>query len=237
MDIKLSKRMQAVANMVQESRVVDIGCDHAFVSIYLARTSNVKKVIAMDVRKGPVDIAKANVALYGLSEQVDVRMSDGFDRLSVGEADVAVIAGMGGYLMIDILKRGKIHLDNGINLILQPQSDVKALRQYLLTCNYKIIMEDMVLEDDKYYTIIKAVPNTTSTISYSDDELTYGPMLLIDKHQVLFKYLKALYTKNTELIHKLQWADSDKSRDRIEEIFGVNQQIQKVMEYYFGESI
>ena len=106
MDIKLSKRMQAVADMVDGENVADIGCDHAFVSIYLAGKPFVKKVIAMDVKTGPVDIAKANVAAYNLENKIEIRMSDGFGNLEVGEADVAVIAGMGGYLMIDILKNG-----------------------------------------------------------------------------------------------------------------------------------
>ena len=61
MEVRLSKRMQLVADMVKEKSVVDIGCDHAFVSIYLAQKPSMEKVIAMDVKTGPVDIAKANV--------------------------------------------------------------------------------------------------------------------------------------------------------------------------------
>lgn len=237
MDVKLSKRMQTVADMVEETKVVDIGCDHAFVSIYLARKPEVENVIAMDVRKGPVDIARGNVVLYGLNNYIDVRMSDGFEKLAVGEANVAVIAGMGGYLIIDILTRGKIHLDRGINLVLQPQSDIRALREYLVSVNYKIIKEEMILEDGKYYTIIKAHPNQETTMEYNEDELTYGPCLLSDRHEILHQYLKNIYVKNNDLAKKLQDVGSDKSKDRMNQISKENQQIHKILEYYYEESI
>lgn len=237
MDIKLSKRMQAVADMVVEKRVVDIGCDHAFVSIYLAKKPFVDSVVAMDVKNGPVDIARANIAAYNLSDKISVRMSDGFEKLNVGEADVAVIAGMGGYLMIDILEGGKKHLQNGINLVLQPQSDIKAVREYLLKCGYTISLEKMLIDEGKYYTVIKAIPALGQTTSYSSEEMDYGPCLLENQDLILKKYLNFSKDKKLDLMKKLNQARSDKSIERTKQLEGEINYIDNILQKYYSESI
>lgn len=237
MDIKLSNRMQAVADMVEEKRVVDIGCDHAFVSIYLAQKFGTERVIAMDVKTGPVEIAKANIANYMLADKIDVRMSNGFDKLSVGEADVAVIAGMGGYLMIDILEAGKEHLEAGINLVLQPQSDIQQVRQYLDSVGYIIEAEDMLIEDGKFYTIIRAVPRGESTVTYSKDDYIYGPVLLEKRHPVLKSYLEMFRDKNLELWDKLRATDSEKSRERMMQLIDELDYNKDIQQRYFGEGV
>ncbi len=233
MDIKLSKRMQAVANMVKEKKVVDIGCDHAFVSIYLAGKSSIDGVIAMDVKTGPVDIARANVEMHNLSDKIQVRMSDGFENLREGEADVAIIAGMGGYLMIDILEGGRNHLGNGISLILQPQSDIKAVREYLVACGYEIEQEDMLVEEGKYYSIIRAVPASHQSVNYLSEEYMYGPKLLEAGHPVLKEYLIFSRDKNIQLEDRLLKTDSLKSQDRIAELKLEIEDIDRVLQKYF----
>ena len=110
--IVLSKRMEAVVNMVSPQSLVvpekkciaDIGCDHAYVSIALMERGLADKVIAMDVRKGPLEIAAKNVAEYGMENNIELRLSDGMERLKPGEADAIIIAGMGGLLMCSILE-------------------------------------------------------------------------------------------------------------------------------------
>lgn len=213
-DIKLSKRMQAVADMVDESKIVDIGCDHAFVSMYMIQAKKADRVIAMDVKKGPLDIAKNNIFDYGMADLIDVRLSNGFDKLSVGEADCAIIAGMGGGLMVDILTRGKPHIDAGIHLVLQPQSEPWKVREYLCSIGYEIVKEDMVEEDDKFYVIIKAIPAIEDIKTYSMVELTYGRILLKLKHPVLIRYIQKNRDKNIELFNKLEHIHTDKSFSR-----------------------
>jgi tRNA (adenine22-N1)-methyltransferase len=224
-DIKLSKRMKAVADMVAAGGtrcVADIGCDHAFVSIYLKSKGIAEKVIAMDVRKGPLDIAKENISAYGLSDYIDVRLSNGFDALEPGEADTAVIAGMGGPLMVDILKRGREHTDAGIRLVLQPQSEPDKLRQYLCDIGYLIDDEGFLQEDGKYYTVIQAVKADAipDDVGYakSQAELLYGPVLLRKKDSLLGQYIEESLRKNRELRDKLEASPTPKGIARIEEL-------------------
>ena len=48
--LQLSKRLQAVVDLVTKGeRVADIGCDHAYISIYMVEQNIASKVIAMDV--------------------------------------------------------------------------------------------------------------------------------------------------------------------------------------------
>ena len=182
-DSKLSKRMLAVADMVlcsrqtvphsgdivshsrqQEShggqtdklyRVADIGCDHAFVSIYLVQQGIADKVIAMDVNKGPLEAAQKNIKDYGSDGSIETRLSNGFDALRRGETDAAVIAGMGGKLVISIIDAADV-FEPGYKLILSPQSDVREVRLYLLERGFRLLDEDMICEDGKYYNIICA---------------------------------------------------------------------------------
>ena len=145
-------------------RVADIGCDHAFVSIYLVQHKIADRVIAADVNPGPLETARKNIESYGLcvsdageniDNRIDIRLSNGFEKIKKGETDAAVIAGMGGKLIISIISAADVWVP-GYKLVLSPQSDVPEVRLYLLDNGFKIIDEDMVCEDGKYYNIICA---------------------------------------------------------------------------------
>ncbi len=151
---RMSKRLLAVAGMLSEggfSCTADIGCDHGYISIYLVQSGISQKAIAMDVRKGPLSAAGDNIRSYGLEEHITTRLSDGLDKLNPGEADSAVIAGMGGKLMIDIIGDGRFEKLGIKRAVLQPQSDLSEFRSFLREKNYVILDEKIVLEDGKYY--------------------------------------------------------------------------------------
>jgi tRNA (adenine22-N1)-methyltransferase len=214
-DIILSKRMEAVVNMVspQSLVVADIGCDHAYVSIALTQREIAQKVIAMDVRKGPLEIAARNVAEYGCGDSIELRLSDGMEKLEPGEADVIVIAGMGGLLMRNILEQGLDSLLGRVGsgqdlkvaaaevrrpeLVLQPQSDIREIRDFLQNRAYYIEKENMLIDEGKYYTVMKAVPverqygNGERTVPIcKEEELVYGSFNLQHKDAVLLEYLQ-----------------------------------------------
>ncbi len=217
-DVRLSNRMKTIVNMVDEETVADIGCDHAFVSIALIQSGKALRVIAMDVNPGPIHIAGANVSAYHMEDKIQIRLSDGFAALREHEVECAIIAGMGGQLMVDILRAGNRHLKNGIHLVLQPQSEMHVVRAYLHSAGYEIICEDMMQEDGKYYVIMKAVPSGDKVPEYSEAELMYGRILLESRNSVLMAYLKNRYKQNRKLYENLTKADTQKARERAVEL-------------------
>lgn len=157
--MELSGRLQAVADMVTEgSRVADIGCDHGYTSIYLWKEKKCRRIIAMDVKKGPLERAKVNIDKYHLADYIEVRLSDGTEALEENEADTLLMSGMGGRLTIDILEGAFRRLGKSFELVLQPQSEIFMVRAFLRKEGIKIIDEAMAFDQGKYYSVIKARP-------------------------------------------------------------------------------
>ena len=227
MSIKLSERMMAIVRMVSSghtaidnSRIIaDIGCDHGFVSIYLIQNELADKVLAMDVAEGPLLSAMTNVAEEGLGDRIELRLSNGFEKMKNGETDTAIIAGMGGQLIISILKNGRSKLEDGYELVLSPQSDVRMVREYLRKDGILIIDEDMICEDGKYYNIIKAVV-TGEHKEYEGNELydTFGEYLIKKKSPVLISYIDREIEKKQGIYCRLSKKDTENTVNRLFEI-------------------
>lgn len=213
--MELSKRLQTIADMVSEgNRLVDIGTDHGYIPIDLLRKGKIPTAIAMDVGVGPLERARAHIKAYCFEDKVVCRLSDGFKEYRQGEADTAVIAGMGGDLMTKILEEGMLKLPK--ELVLQPQSEWFKVRIFLQNHDYKIVEEEMLKEDGKYYVVIKAVCGGRANLN--EFEIFYGPCLLAHKHPVLQEYLQ--YTKHTleKILANLEQVDTESAKTRKTEI-------------------
>lgn len=188
--MKLSKRLQTIADFVKKNSVVaDIGTDHAHIPIYLIENNIIDKAYACDINKGPLEKAKENIANFGVSKNIVLRLSNGLDKMSNKEVDTIIIAGMGGELIIDILNRGKVFFDKKNTFILSPHTKVDEVRDYLIRNGFKIIKEDMCIDEGKFYTVME-VRYTENTVMYSEAELLYGKYLIENKHPVLLRFLK-----------------------------------------------
>lgn len=199
-NIVLSQRMQMVADMVSKGNVLaDIGCDHGFVSIYLLENGICPKVIAMDVNEGPLLRAKEHIEERGLSSYIDVRLSDGMEKLLLGEAESVLIAGMGGRLVVKILTDCMDKAKALKEIVLQPQSELHLVRQFLMDTGFHIIQEDMVKDNDKFYPAMRVAWNEEKAQALSGEELWYGPLLLKEKHPVLQEYLEKEKVKYAQI--------------------------------------
>lgn len=211
-EILLSKRMQMVADLVTRGGVLaDIGCDHGFVSIYLIEKGICPKVIAMDVNEGPLLRAREHIEERGLTEYIDIRLSDGMEKLGMQEADSILIAGMGGRLVIKILSDYMDKAKALKEVILQPQSELHLVRRFLSEQGFHIVKEDMTEENGKYYPAIKAVWKEGKTVMLQEKEEWFGPCLLKDKNAVLLEYLQREKTKFVQILNEIE--NSGKSED------------------------
>lgn len=233
--MELSARLNAVAHMVTKgNRVCDAGCDHGYVSIYLILEEICPKVIAMDVRTGPLKRAKEHICEYGLSEYIETRLSDGVEGLQQGEVDSLILAGMGGKLMQGILERGREKVVRMKELVLQPQSELYEFRKFLRKQGFMIQMETMILEDGKFYPIMKVVPKElflkSDVESFAFEGLKkedaqrlsdkFGPFLLQNKNSVLIEYLLFLQKQYQTIYQQIEQKQelSIKSQERAHEI-------------------
>jgi len=179
----LSKRLQAVYQMVDNnSRVADIGSDHAYLPVELIEQKVALYAIAGEVAKGPMSRSKEDVEKFGLSNKIDVRLGDGLAVIKANDQiDTVVIAGMGGILIQSILTRATVEqLSNVKTLILQPNIGEPLVRHWLVENNFQIVDEDIIAEDHHVYEIIKA-NKVTEPISLTEPEFLMGPVLMQKK--------------------------------------------------------
>ena len=170
-----SKRLRDIATLIPNTckSGTDIGTDHAYLPIYLVKYMQFSYVLATDINKGPLDIAKKNIFKYKLDDKIELRLADGIKDLN-DETDVLIIAGMGGMLIRDILTNGINALGNYEYLLLSPNKDSNVVRKTLVDLGYEII-DEMISFDYKYYPLILAKKALTK-INYSEEELLFGPI-------------------------------------------------------------
>lgn len=150
----LTERLQKIAECIDCKTLADIGTDHGYIPIYCTREGRCEKALACDVNKGPLKSADDNISEYGLTDKIKTRLSNGLEALAPMEADAVVIAGMGGFLIRDILIRGADKIGNDTILILQPMVAIAELREFLYTNGYEIFDEKLAREDSKFYNIL-----------------------------------------------------------------------------------
>ncbi len=217
--IQLSERLLAAAGMVTKGNIVaDIGCDHAYTSIYLCQAGIAPKVIAMDVNKGPLVGAKAHVEEAGLTGQIDIRLSDGLQKLVPGEADSVLLCGMGGLLMIKILSDYPEATASLKELILQPQSEVGEVRRFLHKQGYEITIEHMLKEDGKFYVMMRAVKSAVPQQYETECDYVYGKLLLEEKNPVLGEFLDREHRLRADVLAALSGQDTENANARKESL-------------------
>lgn len=242
MAIHLSKRLTALANMVTDgNRLADIGTDHGYIPIYLCQTGKIPSALAMDIGKGPLQQAQTHIAEHGLSEQIKTRLSDGMSALQFGEADTILIAGMGGGLVMKILSEGAEKLTGKEELILQPQSEIALVREFLRVRNFQILNEDMILEDGKYYPMMKVSQQKAAEqtkILPQEVADAFGPVLLQKRHPVLKEWLeRELRTTNSVIEQLSAQPDHERIRNGMQQVNCKKTLILEALKNYGTESV
>jgi len=227
--VKLSRRLAAVASMVPwGSPVADIGTDHGYLPVHLVLEGRCPGAIAVDVAEKPLRAAQHLVELLALDQKVDLRLGNGLNILQPGEAEIVCIAGMGGFTIIKMLEAAPEQLAEVTRLILQPMRQANKLRRWLVSNGWRIVLEDIVLEEGIYYEIIAAEPGTQFL---SPAELEVGPMLLKNRHPMLKTFLEGKINNLAYVLDSL--GNSGKAREALEKKEMVEAQLaelKKVME-------
>lgn len=199
--MKLSKRLKEVESLIEKDRnVIDVGCDHALLDIFLALTRENIKITATDISSNAIEGAKKNAKYYNVEEKVNFIVTNGLNNIKINSNDILVITGMGGYTMLDILK--KETLPN--TLVLSAHKDIELIRREIVKLGYYIKKEKAVF-DKKWYVIILFEKGIEK---YEEDDYILGVYTKKNK-----EYMKYLYEKNSKIALK-----SNKNIDIIEKI-------------------
>lgn len=193
--IKLSKRLASIAsNIDKEDKVVDIGCDHGYLSIYLKAVNGNKIVIATDINENALNMAKKNINKNSIL--IETRLGNGLDVIKHNEVDTIIISGMGGNTILNILKKNKLKYIKKI--VIQSNTDIPLIRKYINKLGYTIKNEQLIIDKNIYYIIITF---TKGKHKYSKKELYFGPILLKENND-LFNEKKAIELNKLEEILK-----------------------------------
>ena len=177
----ISKRLEKIASLIpNNSKVIDVGCDHALLDIYLAMDKNCT-CEALDISASALKGAKNNIHKYKQDKKIKLTKTDGLEGVSINDNDYIVISGMGTSTIKHILQTNK--LSN--NLIISTHNDYDVMRAYVVKLGYKIDEELFIIDKEKPYIIIKFLKGDSN---YSLDDMMYGPILRYNKDYI--NYLK-----------------------------------------------
>ena len=154
--IKISKRLESIASLIDNNNsIIDIGCDHGLLDIYLIENKKNINILATEINKNALNNAKNNIKKYKLENIIKLQESDGLKNIDTTNYNTIIIAGMGSHTIVGILKQSIKKLKNIDNLILQSNNDNYFLRKKVLKLGFYIEKEILIKEKNIYYTIIK----------------------------------------------------------------------------------
>lgn len=183
--MKLNDRLKKIGDLVDaNSFCLDVGCDHAFLCIYLVQRNQNIKAIASDIAEGPLEQAKQNIKREKLEKEIEIRLGDGLDTYS-DEVDTIILSGMGGRTMIGIFKDNLKVLKKVKTILISPNNYQEDVKRFLCKNGFMICEEEMVKDKKFIYQVIKFQRGRKY---YSRKEYFFGPIFLKRKDELFREY-------------------------------------------------
>lgn len=199
-NIKLSARFKILAQQIENLKktfetVADIGTDHGYLPLILFKDRLIQKGILCDINQGPLDNAKQTFSHTPYSQNVTFRLGSGIEPLSTGEADLVIIAGMGGTLIKEILSSDIIKTKSMKYYLLQPMTEQEMLREWLITNGFVYLWDQFAEVQGKHYEIILvSTLETSEHLNYScfdmaNDDLEFGLRILESQREAALNFM------------------------------------------------
>ena len=211
-----NKRIEAISQLIDnDESVIDIGCDHGFLAKMLRTKGNNKLIICSDNKIGPLNNARNNLIGY---DNINFELTDGVDNIDT-VCDVCVLAGMGHNTVISIIENNENYFRNCKKIIIQVNSVVAQMRQYLSNHKFQIIDECMVY-DYKFYQIMVV---KSGQQQLNELQIEFGPVLLEKKGEVFLQCYQKQLSHFQRLLSTLPENHPDRSQlsQKIEQIKSV----------------
>ena len=174
----LSLRLQTIHDMLPKGVIADIGSDHGKLMIALFKSGKLTKGYAIENKKGPYTRLVNALKKEELVDKIVPLLSDGIEDLP-SEVRHIVLAGMGGELIVDILKKHPEKLKGVETIVVDPHGAINKVREEISALGYAIAEEKIIKEDEQYYEIIKFIKADFAV--YNEVDLEFGPILRTEK--------------------------------------------------------
>ena len=187
--------------------LADVGCDHGYVGIEALRLGKARRIAFTDISQPSLNKARVNCP-QEFSDAVTFHCQNGLGQI---QADVAVIAGMGGLEIISILQAAKYPPEK---LVLQPMRNQKDVRTFV-SQSYEIV-SDVKFFDGKFYDVIVANKCDTPT-HLTEIELEFGKSNLSEPSQDFVSYLQLELAKLNTILKGTTDAELTSRRNLVEQ--------------------
>lgn len=185
----LDPRLQAVLSLIPEGSVLlDIGTDHCKLPAEGILCGRLAGAFAADIRQGPLDAAKRQLASLGLSSQIPLFLSDGLKEIPLDvleQVDTVAVAGMGGEVTEQILKNAPME---PLCWVLQPMSAIYELLDFMAAEGYEIGEGKLARDGEKFYRIFQVqktgIPYEADYFSMLKEDPLYLPYLQKEQARV-----------------------------------------------------
>ena len=205
--IKLPDRLNSIAGFINKgSSVIDVGTDHGYLPVYLAQNGIAKHIMASDISARSLETARRTASKYGVSDKIEFIEMSGLEGIYEEDVDTIVISGLGGETIVNILSATPWVKKCGTSLILQPQSKIEELCEFLRTSGYRIKDADVVLDNAKYYTVISAEYSTKTKRKPTElsPEIELYSIMARKRSPLFSNFLDALILKHQSTVMSLK---------------------------------
>ena len=219
-------RLRAIAALAPADCrcLADIGTDHGYIPAALLGAGRCQRAIAADIGAAPLERARRTARLYGLEDRMDFRLGDGLSVLSPGEADVIVIAGMGGDNMAEILSAAPWCRDGPL-LLLQPMSRAEVLRQWLWERGFHVCREGLVQDKGVLYPLLSVCGGVPAPVPHTPAD-AWGGMGL-EGDPLWGRYLETVILRLRRAASGLERARDPALAERRERFLRISAELEK----------
>lgn len=209
----MNNRLHCIASLIPSGAgLIDVGTDHGYLPLALARSGYSGRLIASDLRPGPLANARRAAAAAGLTERIEFRLCDGLDGCEPESVDTIVIAGMGGDTICAILDRAEWVMDARYTLILQPMTHAEVLRYWLVNNGFSLQQEQLVEDGGSLYAVL--VTGFGGETRLKDAELFTGCAALLAAHPLFPRMLEQQRQRFEKALRGLSRAENEALRAR-----------------------
>jgi len=206
----LKGRLKLIYEMIPACDILaDIGTDHALLPAYALLTDRCRKAVACDVKTGPLERARKTLKKYMLEDRMELRLGSGLEPIGEIEADVIVMAGMGGILITRLIRESIDKARAASCLILQPMTNQELVRPFLWEQGFEIKDERLAREGDKLYQVILAYYTGKARAKWERINEIIGEKLIENKDPLLKDWLKNHISKQRKVVQGLKKAEAN----------------------------